>query len=83
LESPSGTAGLAEEKDRALGRIESVLITPMATGCGGVSPERWAAQFVLATRHFVDAIERPERWKGLGWGDIYEDTKGVVQTWKM
>ncbi|KAL3471940.1 hypothetical protein BJX99DRAFT_13893 [Aspergillus californicus] len=64
-------------------RIGSVLVTPMATGCGGVSPQRWAAQFVLAVRHFVDAVERPERWERLNWGDIYTDTHDVQETWKM
>ncbi|KAL4920091.1 hypothetical protein BDW62DRAFT_199177 [Aspergillus aurantiobrunneus] len=62
-------------------RIESLLVTPMATGCGRVSPEKWAAQFVLAIRHFVDALERPERWGRLGWREIYHDTEEVEKTW--
>ncbi|KAL2830121.1 hypothetical protein BJY01DRAFT_261019 [Aspergillus pseudoustus] len=78
--------GLEEGKGgeyRERGRIESLLITPMATGCGAVSPKKWAAQFVLAMRYFVDALERPERWSALGWREIYEDTNDVEQTWKM
>ncbi|KAL4785412.1 hypothetical protein BJX76DRAFT_182031 [Aspergillus varians] len=63
-------------------RIESVIITPMATGCGAVSPERWAAQFVLAMRQFVDALEKPRRWRRLGWGEIFEDSNDVAKTWK-
>ncbi|KAL4820304.1 hypothetical protein BDW67DRAFT_115517 [Aspergillus spinulosporus] len=63
-------------------RIRSILVTPMATGCGKVSPERWAAQFVLAIKHFVDAVESPERWRSLGWKEIYDDTLEVQRTWK-
>ncbi|KAJ5757599.1 uncharacterized protein N7511_006293 [Penicillium nucicola] len=42
-------------------RIERILMTPLAAGVGRVSKERWAAQTVLALKHFVDALERPER----------------------
>ncbi|PTU19646.1 hypothetical protein P175DRAFT_0503185 [Aspergillus ochraceoroseus IBT 24754] len=72
-----------EEEEGDDGKIRSVLITPMATGCGGVTPQKWAAQFVLAMRHFVDAVERPERWSRLSWGDIYDDTDAINKTWKM
>ncbi|KAL4878045.1 hypothetical protein BJY04DRAFT_121263 [Aspergillus karnatakaensis] len=78
-----GAGTWAGEQHRRLGRIESILITPMATGCGGVSAEKWAAQFVLAMRDFVDAVERSERWERLGWGEIYEVTKDVEKTWRM
>ncbi|OJJ59120.1 hypothetical protein ASPSYDRAFT_151191 [Aspergillus sydowii CBS 593.65] len=64
-------------------RIETILITPMATGCGAVSPDRWAAQMVLAMRHFVDALEKPERWSRLDWREIYDDTGDVEKTWKQ
>ncbi|KAL4803442.1 hypothetical protein BDV18DRAFT_144759 [Aspergillus unguis] len=63
-------------------RIESVLMTPLATGCGMVSAQRWAEQFVLAMKHYVDAVERPQRWKRLGWGEIQRDTGEVEKTWK-
>ncbi|KAL2820878.1 hypothetical protein BDW59DRAFT_112315 [Aspergillus cavernicola] len=76
-------SGRAGGHGHGQGRIESVLVTPMATGCGGVSAQKWAAQFVLAIRHFVDAVERPERWKKLGWREIYEDTSDVEKTWNM
>ncbi|KAL4791556.1 hypothetical protein BDV19DRAFT_370372 [Aspergillus venezuelensis] len=62
--------------------IESILITPMATGCGRVSPERWAEQFVLALRHFVEAVTEPDRWSRLRWDDVYADTEEVESTWK-
>ncbi|KAL2856202.1 hypothetical protein BJX68DRAFT_230148 [Aspergillus pseudodeflectus] len=85
LDNREGEGSVVGEggESRYRGRIESVLITPMATGCGGVSPKKWAAQFVLAMRHFVDALERPGRWSALGWREIYEDTNDVEKTWKM
>ncbi|KAL2863421.1 uncharacterized protein BJX67DRAFT_261813 [Aspergillus lucknowensis] len=79
LDASEGGAGKYKER----GRIGSVLMTPMATGCGAVSPQKWAAQLVLAIRHFVDALERPERWQSLGWREIYQDTDDVDKTWKM
>lgn len=57
-------------------------MTPLAAGVGKVSKERWAAQTVLALKHFVDALERPERWGSLSWRDIEEDCVEVEKTWK-
>ncbi|ORX96711.1 hypothetical protein BCR34DRAFT_578464 [Clohesyomyces aquaticus] len=37
--------------------IKHVLMTPLATGCGGWSPERWAAQTVLAMKHFENEVD--------------------------
>ncbi|RJE24317.1 hypothetical protein PHISCL_03322 [Aspergillus sclerotialis] len=68
-------------RDREVDRIDSILITPLATGCGRVSKERWAAQFVLALKHFVDALERPERWSQLDWREIDNDVVEVEKTW--
>ena len=62
-------------------RIKNILITPLATGVGGVSRERWAAQFVLALKHFVDALERPERWSELSWKELVQDAWEVEKTW--
>ncbi|EAW08795.1 uncharacterized protein ACLA_097330 [Aspergillus clavatus NRRL 1] len=70
-------------QDRAKERIEAVLVTPLATGVGAVSPEKWAAQFVLAMKHFVDAVERPERWGALGWEEIHVETQEVRKTWEI
>ncbi|KAF1979067.1 macro domain-like protein [Bimuria novae-zelandiae CBS 107.79] len=55
------------------GEIKSVLMTPLATGSGGWSAERWAAQTVLAVRHFVEA----------GKGSIEGRTWEVEQTWGL
>ncbi|KAF9892488.1 hypothetical protein FE257_001597 [Aspergillus nanangensis] len=68
-------------RGRTTDRIESILMTPLATGVGGVSEERWAAQLVLALRQFVDALERPQRWSRLGWGEILDDAMVVEKTW--
>ena len=62
-------------------KIQTILITPLATGAGRVSVERWAVQFVLALKHFADALARPERWGSLHWGDIKEAFE-VEETWK-
>lgn len=63
-------------------KIAKILMTPLATGVGRVSEERWAAQTVLAMKHFVDALERPERWSELEWKDISDDAEEVEKTWK-
>lgn len=63
--------------------IETILIMPLATGVGAVSEQRWASQFVLALKHFVDALERPERWSQLGWREINDEVLEVEKTWKM
>ncbi|KAF3396792.1 hypothetical protein DPV78_007763 [Talaromyces pinophilus] len=63
-------------------RIDTILITPLATGTGGVSREKWALQFVLALKHFVDAQKRPERWSRLRWEDLKE-AKEVERSWQM
>ena len=68
--------------DRFEDRIDSILMTPLATGIGRISPQRWASQLILAMKHFVDALERPERWSQLGWSDIEENVLEVEETWK-
>ena len=40
--------------------IKGLLMTPLATGYGRWSPEKWAAQTVLALKHFAEAVERGE-----------------------
>ncbi|OJJ43874.1 hypothetical protein ASPZODRAFT_123046 [Penicilliopsis zonata CBS 506.65] len=64
-------------------KIRRILMTPLATGIGKVSKERWAAQVVLAMKHFVDALEKPERWGNLQWDDIESDAKEVESTWEL
>lgn len=74
-----GMCAGGERKEK--NRIETVLMTPMATGVGKVSPERWAAQVVLALKHFVDAVERPERWGRLTWMELGTDAMEVSNTY--
>ncbi|KAJ6782763.1 hypothetical protein PWT90_06011 [Aphanocladium album] len=46
-------------------KIESILMTPLATGIGRVSEDVWAAQLLLALRHFDLAIRNPEEFSAL------------------
>ncbi|KAF4987085.1 hypothetical protein FDECE_15608 [Fusarium decemcellulare] len=61
--------------------IRSVLMTPLATGVGRVSPERWATQAVLAMKHFVEAAENPDKWSALQWQDFGKPCAEVQLTW--
>jgi O-acetyl-ADP-ribose deacetylase (regulator of RNase III) len=61
--------------------IQSILMTPLATGAGRVSPETWARQAVLALKHFVDASENPDKWSRLEWVDIVDSAIEVKMTW--
>ncbi|KAK8073174.1 hypothetical protein PG994_004073 [Apiospora phragmitis] len=69
--------------DRDGEEIRSVLMTPLATGVGGVSPERWAAQAVLALKHFEDASRNPDLWSKLGWMELGNHSLEVEATWKQ
>lgn len=70
-------AGKAAEGEE---EIRSVLMTPLATGIGRVSAERWALQAVLAMIHFIDAQENPEKWSALEWDDTEEHCTEVQYT---
>jgi O-acetyl-ADP-ribose deacetylase (regulator of RNase III) len=61
--------------------IQSILMTPLATGVGRVSPETWACQAVLALKHFVEASENPDKWSRLELVDIAVSTLEVEMTW--
>lgn len=64
-------------------RISKILMTPLATGVGRVSPQRWAAQAVLALKHFAQASDDPETWSKLGWDDFGESASEVERTWEL
>jgi O-acetyl-ADP-ribose deacetylase (regulator of RNase III) len=51
-------------------KIESLLMTPLGTGTGGISVEKWASQTVLAMKHFVEAAENPDRHAARDWADL-------------
>ncbi|KAK6839235.1 hypothetical protein PG987_005101 [Apiospora arundinis] len=77
LSGGAAADGLGKEE------IRSVLMTPLATGVGRVSPERWAAQAVLALKHFEDASRNPETWSKLGWEELGRYSFEVEGTWKL
>ncbi|KAK8150502.1 hypothetical protein G3M48_001400 [Beauveria asiatica] len=52
-------------QDNAGDRIDSILMTPLATGVGRVSEHVWAAQLLLALRHFDMAIRNPDQFGAL------------------
>lgn len=59
-----------ERHNRDMGevdRVGSVLMTPLGTGTGGISDQKWADQCVLAMKHFVEACEKPEVWGQMDW----------------
>ena len=62
-------------------RIKKILMTPLAVGIGKVSKERWAAQMVLALKHFVEAVENPEDQSSLQWDQIEKMSYEVAETW--
>ncbi|RSM01549.1 hypothetical protein CEP52_008459 [Fusarium oligoseptatum] len=62
-------------------KISRILMTPMATGTGLVTPERWAEQTVLAMKHFREAVEKPQKWSAMEWADIFEVGDDIEDTW--
>ncbi|KAF2661031.1 macro domain-like protein [Lophiostoma macrostomum CBS 122681] len=67
-------------------KIESFLMTPLATGCGLVSPQRWAEQTVLAIKHFADAVAGGQQgdggpWRSMGWKDALKVTREIGGTY--
>ncbi|KAF9878309.1 hypothetical protein CkaCkLH20_04347 [Colletotrichum karsti] len=73
-------AGKAAEGEE---EIRSILMTPLATGVGRVSPERWASQAILAMNHFVEACENPAKWSKLEWSELEKHCEEVEATWKQ
>ncbi len=62
--------------------IKSLLMTPLATGYGRWSAERWAAQTVLAMRHFVEAME-PGKEQFIGPIEIFEQHEEMEKTYNL
>ncbi|KAI0009815.1 hypothetical protein F4779DRAFT_580116 [Xylariaceae sp. FL0662B] len=63
-------------------KIESILMTPLGTGTGGISDDKWAKQAVLAIKHWIDAKQKPERWTAMNWEDAREIDKQLRPTHK-
>jgi O-acetyl-ADP-ribose deacetylase (regulator of RNase III) len=78
-----------ERKDNMDGRekteteIKNVLMTPLATGFGGWTPEMWAAQTVLAFKHFVEAVENESRWNVMGTFRAFAHCDEVSHTYAL
>lgn len=53
---------VAQTEPKDYPKISSILMTPLATGYGGWSAAKWAVQFLLAIRHFIEATEKAGRW---------------------
>ncbi|KAK4500460.1 hypothetical protein PRZ48_008649 [Zasmidium cellare] len=62
--------------------IKTILMTPLATGVGRISPTKWAEQCVLAMKHYVEAVRNPETWSNLEWGKIIEDHAEIEATYE-
>jgi O-acetyl-ADP-ribose deacetylase (regulator of RNase III) len=63
--------------------ITSILMTPLGTGIGELSGKKWAAQTVLAFKHFVDAKENMIKWSQLKPAEIFEYTNELVDTYAL
>lgn len=57
--------------------IRSILMTPLGTGVGGISLDKWANQTALAIRHYSDAVNDPKVWSRLDWPQVLELTNSV------
>lgn len=64
-------------------RINSILMTPLATATGRVPTERWATQVLLAMRHFDEACAKKEKWSRLEVRDVIDLSGEVAATHKM
>lgn len=62
--------------------IRDVLMTPLGTGVGRITPQRWAEQAVLALKHFDEASDDPDKWSSLGWNSIEDYALEVERTWR-
>lgn len=66
--------------------VESMLMSPLATGTGFVSEERWASQLCLAIKHFIAATdgkkEEEDGKQRTTWPEAYRLAHEVAATWK-
>jgi O-acetyl-ADP-ribose deacetylase (regulator of RNase III) len=63
--------------------IDSILMTPLATGVGRVSAGRWAHQAVLALKHYISAVENAAQWTSLDWNQVEKLSDEVAKTHVM
>lgn len=63
--------------------IDSLLMTPFATGVGHVSAKKWASQTVLALKQYVQAIENAAQWSSLDWVQVEKISNEVSLTHEL
>ncbi|KAI9699865.1 MAG: hypothetical protein M1820_007040 [Bogoriella megaspora] len=63
--------------------ISSILMTPLATGVGKVSAEKWAHQTVLALKHYLQSVENPAKGSSLDWTQVMYLSNEVGKTHEM
>ncbi|TKA76567.1 hypothetical protein B0A55_04047 [Friedmanniomyces simplex] len=78
----SASAAAATSGGKPQKEIKSILMTPLATGVGRVSAQRWAEQCVIAMKHYGEAIANPRIWGNLQWEKAFDDHEEVVGTYK-
>ncbi|KAI1807855.1 macro domain-like protein [Daldinia bambusicola] len=66
-EVQGGSSGGNSRGSSGSTKIGSILMTPLGTGTGGISDDKWAKQAVLAIKHFIDAKQHPETWSAMTW----------------
>jgi O-acetyl-ADP-ribose deacetylase (regulator of RNase III) len=63
--------------------IKYILMTPLATGVGNVSAEKWAHQAVLALKNYYCAVENAAQWSSLTWTQVTKFSIEVAKTHGM
>lgn len=72
------------EEEGGRGRkIETVLMTPLATGYGKWTADRWAAQAVIAMKRWVSAGELVGGDGQVGWEGIFGVHQELEGTYKL
>ncbi|KAF2018252.1 macro domain-like protein [Aaosphaeria arxii CBS 175.79] len=76
---------IAEDQHTNERRIKSILMTPLATGCGLWGAEKWAAQTVIAIKHFVEASaeDGENKWGKMDWREISAPCEEVEDTYDL
>ncbi|KAL1596554.1 hypothetical protein SLS60_009202 [Paraconiothyrium brasiliense] len=64
-------------------KVQNLLMTPLATGYGRWSAERWAAQTVLGMKHFVEAARAGDKWTVMGPTRVMGHAGEVEKTWEL
>ena len=63
--------------------IQSILMTPLATLTGRWSPDKWAAQLVIAIRHFIEAQKNAEKWGMMDPISIMKFAREIGKTYEL